>query len=1321
MTGPRPQMLPPWLQHLLSWSQSRGDVAGISADRRPPELWSPEASAARVVAPASAVVSPDALPAAPRQRSLEHRIMHGPLVPSAEGTQSPLGSRIENFSTAKPPTIDDVITGLTGIRKGLGPNPTWEDRGWQALNLGLMFAPEMLHGLRGARGAAEAVPAVEAASHTPDWSVLSSAARGEAPAVGALNLEVPTFMREAYKAPRSTPDFANMDLPTFLRRGSNDPMAFTPPLEASAAAPGVIDAHASRIAQRLTENVSPAAEATYQGLLDRRAQRMLPPGYTGPLRRGGDAGSLQAAIKLPDGRTFTGPTHFHAMLEAANAGAVPGWEQHMIEGVPPDISEGFIPPGAPEQFLSRQEAETRMGLPPTEAGLGSEDLLGGTGLFGLNERGAVPWTTEPGQRLFSRTELALTKAPFEKGTPQQWLAYLDRAPGGTFREEVERSGVKQMLEQAASPQLDLMHSGQRTFTKDEMLQQLRENPLQIAETQGTGRYRDYTLPGGENYREIVLHAPRGAVGFGNDVTIRRLQEQLHEIVGPGHAGEVLDIANPDRTTRHAAMRAIEDIPGVAPLAERLEAAHLQQQSAAYTSGHWANVENPIVHVRLTDREVAGKPSTFIEEIQSDVHQAGRESGYRDAEVAARARAEERAANDQHRALVQYYGTAIDRELKVSEASVHSVAVGGPAPGAILRLGGVKIGELVPHPNGTYYFEGAGSMRSWSTHETNIHAARNAVAEYITDPSRPDRVFGTLQELHNQAPLNATLPEGLTHPGGESSKTPVEYAFGAMNRLSTAEQRATAAGNAVRAAEEGVPKLPFSRTEDWTRLAIRRALDEAVQNGHTQLAWTTGIQQANRYSLAKHVDEIRYNPKEKFLMAYKNGNRLIHESDVTPEKLSGFVGKELADKLLAQPLADNGAHSLQGAGLTVGGGGMKSYYDNMLPKMMKEEFRKQGVKVEPKLTENAAGAAELTDKDIRTLARENNNEVLSQMYEDAPQGHVDPDDFQQMLDDAEERVRDTKADELANDWEPEKFDRDAAVSDVEDRVDEDWTNGFTEKVFTDRRGGHPDGRGWTLESLNDLDLQHEPADFRDAVVRTLEHDYDHAPDEVIPDHVMREAYQDTRKAYIESDLESYEEMWNDEHKNDEPPYDDFSEQASEYAGNERREAERLLDTDLTRGPAQVWTVDIPPELAAKVKEKGQPLGAAKGPAILGLTAAVAAGGVTAAALMQGKQNPETTQLAPKDEPRFRAWVKRYNIRDLDHPKSHYDYRGAFLAGAKPDAKGHWPDTFKQHGHESFSVQSKYSRGPQDGGRWQGNTYIPQTDAKKDSLMRRIRGY
>jgi hypothetical protein len=88
--------------------------------------------------------------------------------------------------------------------------------------------------------------------------------------------------------------------------------------------------------------------------------------------------------------------------------------------------------------------------------------------------------------------------------------------------------------------------------------------------------------------------------------------------------------------------------------------------------------------------------------------------------------------------------------------------------------------------------------------------------------------------------------------------------------------------------------------------------------------------------------------------------------------------------------------------------------------------------------------------------------------------------------------------------------------------------------------------------------------------------------------------------------------------------------------------------------------------------------------------------------------ETTHLDDSDEKKFLSWAREHNVRDVDHPESHYDYRGYWREHAGDSVRGgvdHFPDTYKQHGHPTFSTESRYSRGPGDGGNWLGDDYFP----------------
>ena len=97
------------------------------------------------------------------------------------------------------------------------------------------------------------------------------------------------------------------------------------------------------------------------------------------------------------------------------------------------------------------------------------------------------------------------------------------------------------------------------------------------------------------------------------------------------------------------------------------------------------------------------------------------------------------------------------------------------------------------------------------------------------------------------------------------------------------------------------------------------------------------------------------------------------------------------------------------------------------------------------------------------------------------------------------------------------------------------------------------------------------------------------------------------------------------------------------------------------------------------------------------------------ILRALTSPESTILTPVEEMRFRIWAAENRIPDVDQPGSFYDYRGFWKATQgqphPPGGEQHFPDTFKQHGHPTFSQESQYSRGPVDGGMWLGDAFFP----------------
>lgn len=145
----------------------------------------------------------------------------------------------------------------------------------------------------------------------------------------------------------------------------------------------------------------------------------------------------------------------------------------------------------------------------------------------------------------------------------------------------------------------------------------------------------------------------------------------------------------------------------------------------------------------------------------------------------------------------------------------------------------------------------------------------------------------------------------------------------------------------------VPSAPFvTKTDAWVGLALKRMIRYAAENGFDTIAWTTGEQQADRYDLSKSVKQVivkKFLPNDKNykLTAYSlTDTKVIDESDVPLEKLDDYIGKDAADKA-RQQIAEDGSADLRGLDLKVGGSGMRTFYDQIVPKVAKDVIKRIG--------------------------------------------------------------------------------------------------------------------------------------------------------------------------------------------------------------------------------------------------------------------------------------------------------------------------------------------------------------------------------------------
>lgn len=161
------------------------------------------------------------------------------------------------------------------------------------------------------------------------------------------------------------------------------------------------------------------------------------------------------------------------------------------------------------------------------------------------------------------------------------------------------------------------------------LQKLAESASNIAFevesgfVEGPTKFSGYQLPGGMNYRELLLTLPEKAVTT-LPAGVRAVQDGEVWRVKRGD-GSTVAVSNTEERAISAALHVLS----------------VDSASAAFKSSHF-DQPNILAHVRFNERTDAdGKRVLFLEEIQSDWHQAGRKGGYRTGESKRRAATAER--------------------------------------------------------------------------------------------------------------------------------------------------------------------------------------------------------------------------------------------------------------------------------------------------------------------------------------------------------------------------------------------------------------------------------------------------------------------------------------------------------------------------------------------------------------------------------------------------------------------------------------------------------------------------------------------------------
>lgn len=131
------------------------------------------------------------------------------------------------------------------------------------------------------------------------------------------------------------------------------------------------------------------------------------------------------------------------------------------------------------------------------------------------------------------------------------------------------------------------------------------------------KFSQYTLPGGENYREVLFTLPGKSRIEDSDYYVKEIEyddgSKRYFAVTPNSTSAAFK-------TREEAQKELDARPRFEDKADI--------EAQAFRSSHFDEA-NVIAHTRLNDRvDADGKRVLFVEEIQSDWHQAGRKKGYK---------------------------------------------------------------------------------------------------------------------------------------------------------------------------------------------------------------------------------------------------------------------------------------------------------------------------------------------------------------------------------------------------------------------------------------------------------------------------------------------------------------------------------------------------------------------------------------------------------------------------------------------------------------------------------------------------------------------
>lgn len=534
---------------------------------------------------------------------------------------------------------------------------------------------------------------------------------------------------------------------------------------------------------------------------------------------------------------------------------------------------------------------------------------------------------------YSRLDELAEKLP-EKMSGQSALSKLKAQANA---EELEWSGVLDFLKDR--PQV----------TRAEILEHLEKHGVKIHErvlseddpdsNDGSTKFDSYTLPGGKNYRELLLTLPSNRPRLADfktraeyDAALKAANESgasdfqsnhfdepnivAHMRVNDRKAGDVRAASPNDPFLADITRRIMLAVPGTKQPEHLGSGAPGIADYKGLITRQEAELWSRALGMRNDYSHGPDSRILFVEEIQSDWHQKGRELGY----------------------------VGVDADQPYSDEAMRAIS-----------------GKIVKATTGDDYAPGI-------IHTTQKQRDFAESEGYITK-DEADQVREYLAWYHNQLPNADRVPNAPFKDTWSTLAMKRLLSHAASNGYdavawTTGAQQIDRYNESMRQNVDKIVVTPtqidtgwavsgYYETEEDARAVMQRTLRRDPRSPALRVVETSSDDDAADAPWAIEVqlnDAPELEPKVYIKASKKGQERFGAEVPVHGttrlhghnSSLEDVVGKEIASKIRAAP---GEAHTFEGEGLAIGGKGMQSFYDVALPAIAKKLTKQEPEKIQ----------------------------------------------------------------------------------------------------------------------------------------------------------------------------------------------------------------------------------------------------------------------------------------------------------------------------------------------------------------------------------------